>query len=114
MYTGSVKRFVFSLNYEKVSASPMLQKCGHERTRETEHEAEEPDCVDKYHRYGRDKVTLDRRARSATGVTYGGVRKLLRYLCEEELSADVGILLQVRIAEGNESSHRGGEEGSLE
>ncbi len=35
-------------------------------------------------------------------------------MCEEELGGDIGILLQVRIAEGNESSHRGGEETSLE
>ena len=114
MYASSVKRFVFSLNYVEVSASPMLQKCGHERTRQREHETEEPGCVDKYRRYGRDKVALDGKASSATGVTYSGVRKLLRYLCEEGLSGEVGILMQVRIAEGNKSSHCGGQEGTLE
>jgi hypothetical protein len=32
--------------------------------------------------------------------------KLLGYLCEDGLGGDVGILLQGRIAEGDESSHR--------
>jgi len=43
VYAGMVKGCVFSLNYLEVSAGPLLQKCGHERTRETEHETEEPD-----------------------------------------------------------------------
>ena len=47
-------------------------------------------------------------------VTYSGVRQLLRYLLEEKLGGDVWILLQVRIAEGDESSNRGREEASLE
>ena len=42
------------------------------------------------------------------------IGKLLGYLREDELGGDVGILLQVRIAEGNESSHGGREETGLE
>ena len=47
-------------------------------------------------------------------VTYSNVRQLLRYLLEEKLGSDIGILLQVWIAEGDESSDRGREEASLE
>ena len=53
VYTGMVKGCIFALNYLEVSASPLLQKCGHERACETEHETEEPDCVDEYDRRGR-------------------------------------------------------------
>ena len=42
-----------------------------------------------------------------------GNLKLLGYLREDELGGDVGILLQVRIAEANESHHRGREETGL-
>ena len=114
VYTGMVKGCIFALNYLEVSASPLLQKCGHERARETEHETEEPDRVDEYHRRGRGERTCNRRACNLNSTVGIGVSKLLGYLCEEELGGDVGVLLQVRIAEGNESSHRGREEASLE
>ena len=112
--TGMVKGCVFALNYLEVSTGPLLQKCGHERARETEHETEEPDCVDEYHRRGRGERTFDRRVRGLNSTVGMGVGKLLGYLCEKRLGGNVGILLQVRIAEGNESSHRGREEASLE
>ena len=43
VYTGMVKGCIFSLNDLKVSASPLLQECGHKCASEAEHEAEEPD-----------------------------------------------------------------------
>ena len=46
-------------------------------------------------------------------VTYSGVRQLLRYLLEEKPGGDIGVLLQVRIAESDESSNSGREEASL-
>ena len=109
-----VKGRVFALNYLEISASPLLQKCGHEHACETEHETKELDCVDEYHRRGRGERTFDRRIRGVNSNIGIGARKLLGYMCEEGMGGDVGILPQGRIAEGNEGSHRGREEASLE
>ena len=43
VYTGIMKGCISLLNYLEVSVGPLLQKCGHERACETEHETEEPD-----------------------------------------------------------------------
>ena len=51
-------RCVISLNNLEVPARPMLQKCSHKCATETEHEAEEPDGVDKYCQSGRRERTL--------------------------------------------------------
>ena len=41
-----------------------------------------------------------------TGIVSIGIRKLLGYLCEEEVGGEIGILLQGRVADGDEGSHR--------
>ena len=96
---GADMRCVISLNYLEVPACPLLQKCSHKRTTETEHEAEEPDGIDKYCQSGGRERTLGRGIRDGNRVV--GIGELLRYLCEERLSDGVGILAQSRVADGN-------------
>ena len=111
VYTGMVKGCVFAFDYLEISASPLLQECGRERARETEHETEIPDCVDEYHRCGREEWTFDRWARGVSSNFGIDGEKLLGNLCEG-MGDSVGIFLQAQIAEGNEGSHRGRAEAS--
>ena len=103
---GTNMRWVISFNYLEVSAGPLLQKRSQKGTYETEHKAEEPDRVDKYHRSGGREGRLDRRTRGVTGMVCIGIGKLLGYLCEEELCGEVEILTQGRITDGDKGSHR--------
>jgi len=93
---------VVPLNHLEIPAGPLLQECSHERACETEYEAEEPDRVYKYHRCRRSEGSLDG---WTSGTTGGGIRKLLGYLCEEGLGGDVGILLQILVADSDKTSH---------
>jgi hypothetical protein len=102
---GSHVRWVVPSNCIEIPAGPLLQKYGQERAHEAEHEANEPDRVDKYYGSRRDEGTTDRCVQKSTGITVSCVRELLGYLCEERLSDDVGILLQALIADGNKSGH---------
>ena len=90
---------VISLNHLVVPARPLLQKCSHKRASETEHEAEEPDGVDKYRQSGGGEGTLGRRTREGNRVV--GIGELLGYLCKEGLGDGVRILLQSRVADSN-------------
>jgi hypothetical protein len=107
-------RWVISSNYLEVSAGPLLQKCRHKGTGETEHETEEPDRVDEYHRSGGGEGTLGRQTCGGNGAISIGTGELLGYLCEEGLCDDVGILLQARVADGDKSSHGRREKTDLE
>ena len=110
---GTNMRWVTSFNYVEVSAGPLLQKRSQNGTYETEHKAEEPDRVDKYHRSGGGEGELDRRSYGVTGIVSIGIGKLLGYLCEEEVGGEVGILLQGRVADGDKGSHRRREKANL-
>ena len=100
---------VSPLNHLEVSAGPLLHKRGNKRACESEREAEEPDRVDEYYRRGRGEGKLGGWAQSGSTATIcGRIGKLLGYLCEEGLDGK-GILLQVRVADSNKSSHSGGE-----
>ena len=90
---------VISPNYLNVPARPLLQKCSHKRATETEHEAEEPDGVDKYCQSGGREWTLGRGTRDRNRMV--GIGELFGYLSEERLGDDVGILVQSRVADGN-------------
>ena len=107
---GVDMRCVISFNYLKVPAGPLLHECSHECACETEYEAEEPDRVDEYHRSGGGEGS----GWTGGGTGTVGVGKLFGYLGEEELGGDIGILLQGRVADGNESCYRRREKTSLE
>ena len=77
---GVHMRCVISLNCLEVPARPLLQKCSHKRASETEHEAEEPDGVDKYRQSGGREGTLGRGIRDGKGAVGISVGKLLGYL----------------------------------
>ena len=96
---GADMRCVISLNNLEVPARPLLQKCSHKCTTETEHEAEEPDGVDKYCQSRGRERTLGKRNRDGNRMV--GIGELLGYLCEERLGDDVGILVQSWVAHGN-------------
>ena len=40
-----------------------------------------------------------------TGIVGIGIRKLLGYLCEEEVGGDIGILLQGRVTDRDKGGH---------
>ena len=77
---GADMRCVISLNYLEVPACPLMQKCCHKRATETEHEAEEPDGVDKYRQSGGREGTLGRGTGDRKGAVGIGVGELLGYL----------------------------------
>ena len=110
---GTNMRWVILFNYIEVSAGPSLQKRSQKGTHETEHEADEPDRVDKYHRSGGREGRLYRKTRGVTGMVSIGIRKLLGYLCEEELGSDVGILMQGRVTDGDKGGHRRSKKANL-
>ena len=110
---GTNMRWVILFNYIEVSAGPSLQKRSQKGTHETEHEADEPDRVDKYHRSGGREGRLYRKTRGVTGMVSIGIRKLLGYLREEEVGGEVGVLMQGRVTDGDEGSHRRSKKANL-